>query len=141
MDTVSQVQIAETQMRRSLDLFNQGDYVSAVTLAGAAEEILGKMLESSGEQPAYTSDFKALSKIRAYRGEAAPSGKDVNKLFNAPRNSLKHRAEIETVTLDFRQEAINLLVRCVRNYIAHTKSIDPELMRFLQEHPSVWVWE
>ena len=44
-ETLSNLDVAERQLERAIALFlDEEDYVSALTLAGAAEEILGKLL-------------------------------------------------------------------------------------------------
>ncbi|MBI3043928.1 MAG: hypothetical protein HYY78_14005 [Betaproteobacteria bacterium] len=53
----TKLQLAEIQLERALQLFlDEDDYVCAVTLAGAAEELLSKLREQSGG----TSELKAL---------------------------------------------------------------------------------
>lgn len=42
--SLSAVQIAEHQLLSALRMWSEQDYTSAITLAGAAEEILGKRL-------------------------------------------------------------------------------------------------
>lgn len=37
--------IARVQLRRAIQLFKEGDYICSLTLAGAAEELLGRMSE------------------------------------------------------------------------------------------------
>lgn len=53
MQTFSYLALATHQMERALRLFlDEGDYICAITLAGAGEEILGRLLEESGRQHA-----------------------------------------------------------------------------------------
>jgi len=47
-ETLSAIEIAEHQLLAALKLWRDGDYLSALTLAGAAEEILGKRLRKIG---------------------------------------------------------------------------------------------
>ena len=50
-ETLSNLDIAERQLERAIVLFlDDKDYVSALTLAGAAEEILGKLLNKAGKE-------------------------------------------------------------------------------------------
>ena len=53
---LTRVEVARVQLDRALLLFlSKADYISAITLAGAAEEILGKLAEQSGQPHALDS--------------------------------------------------------------------------------------
>jgi len=48
-ETLSNLEIAKRQLDRSISLFfDERDYFSSLTLAGAVEEILGKILNHGG---------------------------------------------------------------------------------------------
>jgi len=48
-NVLSDIEIAQCQLEMALKIyFEDGDYISALTLAGAAEEILGKKAKESG---------------------------------------------------------------------------------------------
>ena len=60
MLTLTKQQVAEHQLERALRLFlDERDYVSAITLAGASEEILGRLLAKEGKEHALGSFVKA----------------------------------------------------------------------------------
>ncbi len=46
MKKISKEHIALIQLRTALELFNTKNYIAAITLAGAAEEILGQLSKS-----------------------------------------------------------------------------------------------
>lgn len=47
---LTKLELAEIQINKAIDLFvNEADYVCALTLAGAAEEMLGNILHQNGE--------------------------------------------------------------------------------------------
>ena len=51
--TLSNFDIAEIQLTRAIKLFfKDQDYISSLTLAGAAEEILGALVRKSGKKHA-----------------------------------------------------------------------------------------
>jgi aryl-alcohol dehydrogenase-like predicted oxidoreductase len=59
-----QLEAAKNQLDRAIKLFfDEADYYSAATLAGASEEILGKMLEAQGEKNALKSLSSAIVEI------------------------------------------------------------------------------
>ncbi|WP_176442111.1 hypothetical protein [Zobellella denitrificans] len=49
MKKVAKFEVAEEQLFDSLNIFINGHYYSASTLAGAAEEIFSRLLNSIGE--------------------------------------------------------------------------------------------
>jgi len=79
-------EIAKRQIDTSIELFLTGkDYISVVTLAGAGEEILGKLLirHSKKNMVDYLKELdKSISGGREF--------KIVNREINGFRNSLKH---------------------------------------------------
>jgi hypothetical protein len=128
--------IAERQLETALRLFMEGgDMFSALTLAGAAEEILGKELEAAGVPTALNlvqAGTQAMA--RALHGEA-PSEKVVTAIANRARNAVKHMAADgpRTVFMDPREEAREMLDRAITNYFRVTAD-ETELMgRFLRQ--------
>ena len=64
IESHSKTDIALRQLETALRLFDEGqDYYSVVTLAGAADEILGRLLESQGGVSALVSLTKAAAAI------------------------------------------------------------------------------
>jgi hypothetical protein len=51
-DSATKRRLAITQMRRVILLLEEGDFICALTLAGAAEEILGRMIARKGRSTA-----------------------------------------------------------------------------------------
>ena len=115
--------IAVRQIETALQLFfQQGDLFSVITLAGAAEEILGGLLqEGSGNQGfrgALGSIFQIL-RPRSKKGEAkeGPSGHELGSF----------------VHLDPRHEAVFLLGRAIEDYVALTGAPSASMLKFLSE--------
>lgn len=117
--TFDKVAIARSQLETALQLFRDGkDLFSVITLAGAAEEILGNLLNERGQDNA----LRALQRAAAdmYRhlfGEEA-GAKQFAQRANRARNALKHHdpGQPRTVTLDPLEEATDMLDRAVSNY-------------------------
>jgi hypothetical protein len=87
-------QVAEHQLDRAIKLLlDEQDAISSVTLAGAAEEILGTLAEMGGERHALGQFIDECLRI----GEAAHGenwrGAEFAQMANHTRNELKHHIE------------------------------------------------
>lgn len=85
----SKMQLAEHQLERAVILYlDEKDYISSITLAGASEEILGRLLENKGE----TNDLNEL--VIAFASEYGVGWEELRKWViedeNYYRNHLKH---------------------------------------------------
>ncbi len=83
--------IALTQLETALRLFEEGqDLFSVITLAGAAEELLGKLLSEIAAEPSLDSLKKAAVEMyRALFNEEA-GAKQFADRANRAKNELKH---------------------------------------------------
>ena len=121
---ISKIDAAVDQLDWAIRLLlDHKAYISAITLAGAAEEILGRAV---GVGAAYGTLKKELSK-------------EVSRDLNKARNWLKHwdeRTDIETVCLELDKEAIQYIARALSNLASHDGSQPSEGPRF-----SAWISE
>ena len=110
--------IALIQMEQSLARLEAGDAVSALTLAGAAEEILGRVVARKGKQPRMEYLAACGGSIFEWAGKPRPSSKELIALENRTRNELKHQDDGKNVTVeaDFAFEAESMLLRCMFNH-------------------------
>jgi hypothetical protein len=110
--------LALRQLRRAVQLFNQGDFVCAATLAGAAEEILGRIAKRRTGSNALDGHAHFWSQIAGIFGKPPPERKRVVESHNRIRNELKHNdsGDNEWMTADFQFEAQHLIDRAIRNY-------------------------
>jgi hypothetical protein len=102
-------------------------YIPAITLAGAAEEIIGETL---GERSIHS---HLRSKFASQLGVAEKVISQGH--LNRARNWLKHWKDLkdeETVTLDLEGEAIQYIVRAITNLVIHDRSLPSEGPRFLK---------
>jgi hypothetical protein len=133
IESHSKQQIALTQLETGLRLFQEAsDYYSVVTLAGAADEILGRLLESRGGVTALVSLARASAAIHL-KVHGVPSEEKVFiQRANLARNSLKHHdgRDEDPVRLDIREEAGDMLDRAISNYWALTHSMTPAMEAF-----------
>ena len=128
-DRISKRRIAEMQLYRAIKLLEgEGpDYgpLSALTLAGAAEEILGKMAAAKGMPTAFedaTDAAKQLRKfVRSLMGKKPgkpPKDGTIRRRLNRVRNAVKHNdpGRNSYVTAYFYLEAEDMIRRGIRNY-------------------------
>ena len=136
--------LAEIQISRAVQvLVDHDDVVSALTLAGAAEEILGKMLAAKGEETALevtitwdASLWVYLVKEAAKEGRTVipPDAKELRRRNNRVRNEVKHNDQgtNASVAADYRYWAEEMLLRAISNYTRLFKKFPPK------KH--VWEW-
>jgi len=114
METLSKEQIALTQLKDALHMYYSGNYISCITLAGAAEEIMARILDKSMKDmlgwsmkinysdlnARLIADFIPYPQMHGMSEAQKISFKKkiVGKYFknkNHPRNQLKHKRDNE----------------------------------------------
>lgn len=118
--TVSKSQVAIVQLNEAISLFTQERFLAALTLAGAAEEILGKLLIRRDELPAIKESTAAIARLRAETGLSVmgeASEREVVDAWNQARNNAKHLIGLEgdSVTFNLCDEAYWMLRRALAN--------------------------
>ena len=110
--------IALIQLEQSLNLLDAGDPVSALTLAGAAEEILGRAASRKGHEPRVEYNADWLGSLYDWAKKPRPSRKQLVSQLNAVRNHLKHQDDGRNVRVeaDFEFEAEEMILRCMFNH-------------------------
>jgi hypothetical protein len=110
--------IAIAQLRKAIQLFNAKEYVCAVTLAGAAEEILGKIAKKRGGTTALEGETHFWNQLAEIVNKPKPERKKVIDVLNRARNELKHNDSGKNIfyEADFEFEAQCLIDRAIRNY-------------------------
>jgi hypothetical protein len=107
-------EIARHQIDTAIDLFLEDkDFISALTLAGAGEELTGKLIERAGGE-------NMLQKLHAWyektTGEEIKFG-EFAKNTNFTRNTLKHANNAEEDELELqRWETVQMIMRAMTNY-------------------------
>ena len=135
------IDIAVKQLETAIDLFvDRGDYISAITLAGAAEEILGVLVKRSGKCPAVDELCKAL--ISKYV-PTADSWYIRNQYLNKARNSLKHanHAKEDQIEIEVEPEAISMIARSLSNLITLDRSVPYNVDKFFRAMSDKALWE
>lgn len=136
-ETLSNLEIAHRQIERAITLFlDDNDFVSALTLAGAAEEILGKLLNKQGREHWLDSISKGALRLLGFSveelesPEALKSKKGITNHANRYKNSFKHYNNDGTVTLIVDLAAAEMIDRAVSNYFDLTQRETGAMGRF-----------
>ena len=131
ISAISAQEIAEQQLLAALRLWAEKDYVSSLTLAGAAEEILGKRLRKLGREPSFDQLKNLIVALAKSEGDNEPNTEQiVANLLNDTKNALKHYAGDESLNLDLRADASEILERALANHHVLTGVILEEAMPF-----------
>lgn len=111
---IHKIEVAKLQLDTAINLFlDDVDFISSLTLAGASEEILGKLLEREGKD-------SMLKKLHSWyedtSGEEIKYGEFAQKA-NLARNCLKHATIKEEDELEiYKWEAVQMIRRAMTNY-------------------------
>ena len=123
---IKKFDIAKHLLDRAIEAFFNDDVITAIHLAGASEEILGKYCEYKGMERSFNillSNAQSLNNELKY--------KEINDLLNETKNQLKHFRnanddEVEILELD----PYFLLVRAVINYMKIDNVPSPLIIKF-----------
>jgi hypothetical protein len=137
--THQRIDLAKEQLDVALELFfSKRSFVSALTLAGAAEEILGKALVHRNEVPWLEHEHGMVAEVEhVLRGQPYKYN-DFLSEKNRVRNATKHMRDASEshIVADMEDEALWMIVRALENYrslnlpsTAHT------------EYFSSWFWK
>lgn len=113
-ETISKSDIAIVQLNDAMNLFVDGNFISAITLAGAAEEILGKLLEGKDVLSISAELFLTFKSDLNLDLEVGFSRKMLSDNLNFLRNELKHRGE-DVLEVNFCDEAFWMINRALFN--------------------------
>ena len=118
--TLAKSEIALQQLCEAIILFTACKFLPAVTLAGAAEEIFGKLLIRQSKQPVVKESAQSILALRDKLGLASlkqTSEKELIDQWNVARNTAKHLlgVEDEPVTMNLCDEAYWMIKRALYN--------------------------
>lgn len=129
--TYSKLELAICQLEAAIDHhLNDQNYVCAITLAGAAEEILGRLLEEKGGEPV----VKEFARICVGVGKVSNVESWDEKFFisleNDFRNGLKHLQNGESMSLS-RLPSESMIDRAVENHRRLTGGYSSKMIEFI----------
>ncbi len=101
------------QLNVAAVLFLAGDYLSSLTLAGAAEEMLGKEAERAGLPTSVDNIIRTTLETPSNGVPDAARKKNARRALNGPRNAAKHNGDPnEFVTVD-RMQTLLMFMRAL----------------------------
>lgn len=111
---ISKLEAASIQLDRAIRLFFEGDWLCSLTLAGAAEEILGRLAERAGHEVA----VRFISCYHANDGASefftGMNAQEIVNALNRPRNSAKHANDPQETSVDVTKiDALQMLMRAI----------------------------
>ena len=127
--TLTKRDIARRQVVESINLFLRGDFICALTLAGAAEGVLAGLLAAEGRESAVeesTSRIRSLLDSIGLHTIKPRKDTDYYADWNKARNLAKHHGKSESgsVTLNQFDEAYWMIERALRNASLLTLTVD-----------------
>jgi len=121
---LSNAEVAIFQLDDALTLYLEDrKLVSAITLAGAAEEILGRLCETEGKPSSLSRHaefardlYLHVRPLFPYPSDVDPGTKPFVKLRNETKNRLKHFVSDDSIEVDLEEAAGRLIAHAVENY-------------------------
>ena len=130
------VATAHAQVETALHLYFAGrELYSVITIAGAADELLGQLLRSRGSPSSLDSIKAAVCAIHQHLYGTSIDPNSIADGANAARNALKHWAPGSPPedSFDVVEEARNMLNRAIDNYWSLEGKLTPKMERFQRE--------
>jgi hypothetical protein len=128
--------LARQQLETAVALFFRKDYVSVITLAGAASGILTQLVLNAGKEPFV--DYGRTLQSTLY-GQATPGRETYNRFINDKFgvNALRHHgaSDPDMIALNVDVQAEKALTRAVVDYIELRGQTEPFVTALLQ-----WLW-
>ena len=119
-ETHNKIDLAIEQLETAVSLFLEGKgYASALTLAGAAEEILGMALKIKGIENSLQESYRIYrNPDLAWINQPKTWAEFTTKGKNKVKNAVKHVSDKQDLTFqaDIQDEALWMLVRATDNY-------------------------
>ena len=134
---IKKLDVALNHLQMAIDMFlkNQ-DLLCILTLAGAADEILGQYATRAGEKTMLDLLCTSLKKEHSIN----MSDKDFKwEYLNNARNTIKHfnNTESEIIDIDSESEALTMLIRAIGNLYSHDASVTyntPALLEWIYDN-------
>ena len=139
----SRIDLACEQLDVAIELFfSERSFVSSLTLAGAAEEVLGNELKNKGKLNAMTTRHAELKRLLPRAKVHPPEWKHFVEKHNYARNAAKHLANIEAKSAEYdplfraepRTAAINMILRAIQNQDLLGMERTAQVVRFYLWH-------
>lgn len=128
--TIEKLDAARQQLERAIELYATKDFLSAITLAGAAEEPLGRMRRMD---PPSLSAVEAFADAFRYAASAQPiERKEMIRTLNGVRDWLKHYQDGNPIVCDDRACAEDMITRAIINYMIAANGPTDSMRDFIE---------
>jgi hypothetical protein len=108
------------QLKQAIAMYQRGttpDLVCSITLAGAAEEVLGRLVEGSGATSAFSDTIKLLCGMQeAGWPDSSADPKAYVALKTKARNDLKHITDGKPFAANLERETVSIIRRAIANH-------------------------
>lgn len=134
---ITKLDVAINHLQMAIDMFlTDQDLLCILTLAGAAEEILGQYAIRSNER---TIIDLLCSSLKMKISPNMVDNDFKRTVLNNARNTVKHfnKAESEIIEIDPETEALCMLIRAICNLYSHDKTAThntPALMEWIYDN-------
>ena len=118
---IKKSEIAHVQIVEAISHFLAGNYICAITLAGASEAIYAGILKDKGMASVVEDSTAVIQEIRErtsfYPFEGKAKKTDIYKVWNAARNDFKHHDKDESsiIAINLFDEAYWIIKRALTN--------------------------
>lgn len=136
--TLTKLEVAARQLDVAIRLFLAGDHLSSLTLAGAAEEILGKLCEREGKPVA----MEAIIAFHWGDTDQALTDKERRKhlleVMNGARNAAKHANDASETHFVVEQTfPLQMIMRAMpmARALGSPPSRETEMVAWIRAHP------
>jgi hypothetical protein len=134
---VTKFEVADCQLRKAIELYCSKEPIPAITLAGAAEEILGHLVKQHRLANALDEEIADRCELfETFFGRSA-ARETFRTLMNDPRNELKHLRTGSPIDFDLDEEATNLIARAIANFQKLRPGYRAEFQRF-EDAAATW---
>jgi hypothetical protein len=118
--SLRKVEIARLQLSEAINLFVSEKFLCALTLAGAAEEILGRLAVMGGQPSTIQASAAAILELKNKLGLTSLNSVTEKSMFqswNAARNTVKHhdKSDPDPVVMNLCDEAYWMIRRAIAN--------------------------
>jgi len=129
----TKLDIALEHLNLALSLYlERSNYFSVITLAGVADEILGKHVRLQSLKDAQTELAEEVQLVHKVLYNELPELKKMKNVVNYHKNSVKHMdsGDDAHVIINAKGEARTMLERAVKNYEKLGLPVNPKVERF-----------
>jgi hypothetical protein len=129
--------IAKLQLQTAVSLFLLGkDCSSVITLAGASNTILEKLVRNAGKEPFVDYARRVYREKVGYTPKRQSYNHHIDKKLGVIVHKHMGKQEPDTVELDLEKMAFDALARSLSNYVAINGQEEPFVRAFFN-----WAWE